>query len=398
MPTEKQKQKSKQPRKFWDKQPVIPLTEKILEDGEVDVRENLTTNYIRDAPYKLPTGFKWDLIDTSCTAQLTELHVFLKKYYNRGVTRGYTKEYSIETLRWGLQPPGYFPDWHICIRQESNNKLLATITGIPMKIKFREKEIMVCNINFLCVHPKLRTKRLSPVLIKEVTRRIFLRDIWHGIATGSVPVFSPVSTLSQYCRPLNLEKIYELGYVPTHKNTSLKLFKKVYSLPPITECTRNLVPLGKKHIQSAFHLFTEYVKQFELAPILTEKEFEHWFMPRKGVNHTFVLENEKGEVTDLCSYHDIAFNIHGHYKYDELKSVYLHYSISKTVDAKTLSSLWMSIAKQQGFDLVEGFDNMKNKEIFDCMNFVKGGSSLYLYMYNWKCRPLETGQIGFFIL
>jgi len=30
----------------------------------------------------------------------------------------------------------------------------------------------VANVNFLCVHKKLRKKRLTPVLIKEITRRI----------------------------------------------------------------------------------------------------------------------------------------------------------------------------------------------------------------------------------
>ena len=33
----------------------------------------------------------------------------------------------------------------------------------------------MAEINFLCVHKKLRAKRLAPVLIKEVTRRINLK-------------------------------------------------------------------------------------------------------------------------------------------------------------------------------------------------------------------------------
>ena len=35
-----------------------------------------------------------------------------------------------------------------------------------------------CEINFLCIHKKLRAKRLAPVLIKEVTRRVNLRGIF----------------------------------------------------------------------------------------------------------------------------------------------------------------------------------------------------------------------------
>ena len=38
----------------------------------------------------------------------------------------------------------------------------------------------MAEINFLCVHKKLRDKRLAPVLIKEVTRRINRRDIWQA--------------------------------------------------------------------------------------------------------------------------------------------------------------------------------------------------------------------------
>ena len=30
-------------------------------------------------------------------------------------------------------------------------------------------------INFLCVHKKLRSKRLAPVLIREITRRVNLK-------------------------------------------------------------------------------------------------------------------------------------------------------------------------------------------------------------------------------
>ena len=33
-------------------------------------------------------------------------------------------------------------------------------------------------INFLCVHKSLRSKRLAPVLIKEITRRVNLKGIF----------------------------------------------------------------------------------------------------------------------------------------------------------------------------------------------------------------------------
>jgi glycylpeptide N-tetradecanoyltransferase len=41
-------------------------------------------------------------------------------------------------------------------------------------------------INFLCVHKKLRSKRLAPVLIKEITRRVNLTGIFQAVYTAGV--------------------------------------------------------------------------------------------------------------------------------------------------------------------------------------------------------------------
>lgn len=41
-----------------------------------------------------------------------------------------------------------------------------------------DKKMKLAEINFLCVHKKLRAKRLGPVLIKEITRRVNLKKIF----------------------------------------------------------------------------------------------------------------------------------------------------------------------------------------------------------------------------
>jgi len=64
------------------------------------------------------------------------------------------------------------------VRVSKTQKLLAFISGIPIKTKLREKTIKMAEINYLCVHKKLRAKRLAPVLIKEITRRVNLTNVW----------------------------------------------------------------------------------------------------------------------------------------------------------------------------------------------------------------------------
>lgn len=49
-------------------------------------------------------------------------------------------------------------------------------------------------INFLCVHKKLRSKRVAPVLIREITRRVNIEGIFQAVYTAGVVLPKPVST------------------------------------------------------------------------------------------------------------------------------------------------------------------------------------------------------------
>lgn len=49
-------------------------------------------------------------------------------------------------------------------------------------------------INFLCVHKKLRSKRVAPVLIREITRRVNLQGIFQAVYTAGVVLPKPIAT------------------------------------------------------------------------------------------------------------------------------------------------------------------------------------------------------------
>ena len=51
---------------------------------------------------------------------------------------------------------------------------------------FVDREVPMVEINFLCVHKKLRLKRMAPVLIKEITRRVNLEGIFQAVYTAGV--------------------------------------------------------------------------------------------------------------------------------------------------------------------------------------------------------------------
>lgn len=53
-------------------------------------------------------------------------------------------------------PPGFDVNMHIAVRNAKSGGLLATIIGIPMKVRTFDKVANFYEINFLCVHKKLR--------------------------------------------------------------------------------------------------------------------------------------------------------------------------------------------------------------------------------------------------
>lgn len=80
-------------------------------------------------------------------------------------------------------------------------------------------------INFLCVHKKIRflsnslclivcrAKRLAPVLIKEITRRVNLQNRWQAVYTAGVVIPKPVAKCRYWHRSLNPKKLYDVSYV-----------------------------------------------------------------------------------------------------------------------------------------------------------------------------------------
>nr|MBN8157069.1 hypothetical protein [Vibrio vulnificus] len=85
---------------------------------------------------------------------------------------------------------------------KSSKNLVAFITGVPARIRVRDVVMTMAEINFLCVHKKLRSKRLAPVMIKEMTRRVKLEDVWQAAYTAGVVLPTPIATCQYWHRSL----------------------------------------------------------------------------------------------------------------------------------------------------------------------------------------------------
>lgn len=146
-------------------------------------------------------------------------------------------EYSREMLRWATMPPGFLVDWHVGVRTTTSKKLVGFIAGIPSRIFSSEKEFSACEINFLCVHKKLRLKRLAPVLIKEVTRRVNLTNIWQAVYTAGRLLPKPVSKCTYFHRALDAKKLLEVGFSHLSRTMTLSRAIKLAKLPTVPSLT-----------------------------------------------------------------------------------------------------------------------------------------------------------------
>lgn len=187
--------------------------------------------------------------------------------------------------------PGWSKEWHIGVRASASRKLVAFISAVPVSLRVREKVLHASEVNFLCIHKKLRSKRLTPVLIKEITRRCYTVGTWQAIYTAGVVLPTPVSTCRYYHRALDWEKLYEVGFSPLPPNSKPNYQIRKYQLPQNT-ATSGLRPMESKDLDAVLDLLQRYLAKFNIAPIFKKDELEHQLQ----------LKREKGEEQIVWAY------------------------------------------------------------------------------------------------
>ncbi|KAM6108022.1 glycylpeptide N-tetradecanoyltransferase 1 [Pterocles gutturalis] len=221
-PAKTMEEASKRSYQFWDTQPVPKLGEVVNTHGPVEPDKD----NIRQEPYTLPQGFTWDALDLGDRGVLKELYTLLNENYVEDDDNMFRFDYSPEFLLWALRPPGWLPQWHCGVRVVSSKKLVGFISAIPATIHIYDTEKKMVEINFLCVHKKLRSKRVAPVLIREITRRVHLEGIFQAVYTagsgaakacGDLQVLAPVPESSETHRGQIFPPEQEHDYATHHE-------------------------------------------------------------------------------------------------------------------------------------------------------------------------------------
>ena len=120
----------------------------------------------------------------------------------------------------------------------------------------------------------------------------------------------PVATCRYWHRSLNPKKLVEVNFSPLGHNMTMQRQIKLMKLPKITKI-RGIRPLTAADVRSACQLLNRYLSKYKLATEFNPEEFAHWFMPRKNVIDTFVVENS-GQITDMISFYTLPTKVLSH--------------------------------------------------------------------------------------
>lgn len=396
---------------FWGTQPVIQEGEDSpTEAGPLAPPKSVDD--VQKEPYPLATTLEWWTPDYSNTDDVKAVYELLRDNYVEDKESIFRFNYSSEFLQWALTPPGYMPDWNVGVRRKSDKKLLGFIAGIPMHLRMgtvsRAGELVngeprrICEINFLCVHKVLRVKRLAPILIKEVTRRVNLCDIWQAVYTAGVDLPTPFSVAPYYHRSLNPEKLVATGFssIPAKLRSlrnPLVALSRSLKLPD-KPVTKNLRPMEAKDIPAVTTLLMEYLNNFQVAPVFSEEEVEHYMMNREGVVYTYVVENKEGSITDFFSFYEIPSTVIGNAKYSEIKAAYIHYYAHTATPLLQLINDLLIIARDKNFDVCNVVEILHNNSFTKELKFNIGDGSLRYYFYNWAYPTIKPQKVGLVML
>lgn len=380
---------SKQKWEFWDTQPVPKLDEKVDDIGKIEQDKE----EVKENPYSLPPGFEWDNMDLKKESDLEEVYKLLNENYVEDEDNMFRFDYSPHFLKWALLPPEYYTDWHCGVRVSKNKKLVGFISAVPAKIKVYDNIERMVEINFLCVHKKLRSKRVAPVLIREITRRVNARGIFQAVYTAGVLLPKPIATCRYYHRSLNPKKLVEVEFSHLGRNQTMQRLIKLMKMPDTTS-TPGLRLLTKADVSQCHILFQKYMMQFNLAPYFSEEQFSHFFIPREGVVQTYVVENPDGKITDMASFFALPSSIMHHPLHKMLNAAYSFYVVSTETEITKLMKDILIIARQENYDVFNALDLMENQKYIKELKFGMGDGNLNYYLFNYKCPNIDSDKIG----
>lgn len=375
--------------KFWNEQPILKESDPEGHDGYID--PNIPVSSPPNQPAILPPGFTWSTIDITNEKQLMEVYKFLSLNYVEDDNHKFRFLLPEKFIKWALNVPGAIKDWWLGVRTKTG-ALCGFISGIPIKIKLNGDVQTWCSVNFLCVHARLRSKNLAPVLIFELARRVRLHKVFRAVFSGGSIPSKPFAKTQYLHRPLNLKKMSLCGFYPISKSAMVSAQKR-FALPQLVH--NNIHPFCKNDVEGITNLFRESSQKYKFDIDFTAELVEHMFLPRDDVIYSYVIPSVNGPV-GFVSFYIMNWSILNDSSITEVRAAYIYYCVSKTIEMKSLiADLLNKAVNDAKADVINGFSMSGNVDALVSNKFEKGSRDLEYYSYNYAIPNIEDKELRY---
>lgn len=178
-------------------------------------------------------------------------------------------------------------------------------------------------------------------MIKEITRRVNLTNVWQAIYTAGIVIPRPITTAHYWHRSLNPKKLIEIGFSALPAGIPMARHLKAQNLQKESEISLigNAREMQAKDVTKVTKLLNTELEKYKLKLKLTEKDVAHLILPRENVVSAYVVENpENQQITDFISFYSLPSSIlkkgiHGH---DKVNVAYAYYHATTKNDIKDL--------------------------------------------------------------
>jgi glycylpeptide N-tetradecanoyltransferase len=330
---------------------------------------------------------------------MDEVYALLAAHYVEDDDNMFRFDYPKAFLAWALKAPGWRRDWHLGVRIAATKKLVAIITAIPCETRVYDKSFRAVEINFLCVHKKLRKHRLAPVLILEITRRVNLTGIFQAEYTAGLMLPKPVSSARYWHRSINPKKLIECRFSALQPRMTMASTLKLLRIDKDTT-TAGLRAMEERDVDAVATLLNAYLGKFNLANTWSREEVAHWLLPRPEIVWSYVVEDpqQPGTITDFLSFYNLPSTVIGHEKHKQIKAAYAFYTVPNKHTIAQLMADALVLAKQNHFDVFNCLELLEYSSVLKDLKFGPGDGHLQFYLYNWRTKPMPPNQVGLVLL
>ena len=376
---------------FWSTQPIAKLDETVFVDTDIATQDSLNL----ENPVTLLDDFTWVNYDLNNEEHKTKISTFLTKFYGLDTSLEFRKQYNNNYLEWISNNKKYIA---LGVEYTKKNTLIGFIYGCVRKQQVNRKKLDLVEVSLLCIHPKLRYKKLTPKLITEFKRQFNLLGYNYGAFSTTTYLSKPITSLCSFNRVLNAKILLETGFVKMDATITLDHVKKATYLPEQISYKdtvySNFTKMEEKHLDETYTLFNKYMGKYNFHPIFTKEQFQEEFLNNKFIT-SYVAEDKEGNVLDFVSYYTLTTDVlKKNEKYKNIKRGYLYYYSCVNCTPYKLIQNVLIMAKKYGVDVFTATENLENQFILRELGFDESPITYHQYLYNYKIPTLQNVQVG----